>query len=67
MPQMKHLISIKNVVASVSVFQKRNLNQITRIFSNVKYHPKQFLELVFRLKNAKNYHIDFYFRQIGMY
>jgi TATA binding protein of transcription factor TFIID len=53
MPQMKHIISIKNGVTSADVFQKMNLNQITRIFSDVKYYLEQFPELVFRLKNAK--------------
>ncbi len=54
MPQTKPLVSIENVVASANVFQKRDLNEITRIFSDVEYHPDQFPGLVFRLKIPKS-------------
>jgi transcription initiation factor TFIID TATA-box-binding protein len=50
MPQTKPLVSIENVVASADVFQKMDLNEITKIFPDVEYHPKQFPGLVFRLK-----------------
>ena len=53
MPQTKALISIENVVASASVSQTLDLNQITRSFSDVEYHPDQFPGLVFRLKFPK--------------
>ena len=35
------------------VFQKMDLNEITRIFPDVEYHPDQFPGLVFRLKTPK--------------
>ncbi len=50
MPQTKALISIENVVASASVNQTIDLNQITRNFADVEYHPQQFPGLVFRIK-----------------
>ena len=53
MTQTKPIISIENVVASASVEQKMDLNEITRKFSNVEYHPEQFPGLVFRLKLPK--------------
>ena len=39
MPQTKPIISIENVVASASVDQKMDLNDITKNFPNVEYHP----------------------------
>lgn len=53
MPQTKPIISIENVVASASVNQRVDLNQITRTFTDVEYHPDQFPGLVFRLKSPK--------------
>jgi transcription initiation factor TFIID TATA-box-binding protein len=53
LPQTKALISIENVVASASINQTVDLNQITRNFSDVEYHPDQFPGLVFRLKFPK--------------
>jgi len=53
MPQTKSIISIENVVASASVNQRLDLNQITRTFADVEYHPDQFPGLVFRLKIPK--------------
>ncbi len=53
MPQTKPKISIENVVASASVDQPMNLNEITRTFPDVEYHPEQFPGLVFRLKLPK--------------
>src|ERR1017187_3156450 len=53
MPQTKAIISIENVVASASVNQKVDLNEITKKFVDVEYHPDQFPGLVFRLKVPK--------------
>lgn len=53
MPQTKPIVSIENVVASASVDQKMDLNEITRNFPDVEYHPDQFPGLVFRLKSPK--------------
>ena len=53
MPQTKPVVSVENVVASASVEQKMDLNEITRIFPNVEYHPDQFPGLVFRLAVPK--------------
>ena len=53
MPQTKPMISVVNVVASASVEQKMDLNEITKKFPDVEYHPDQFPGLVFRLKSPK--------------
>ena len=53
MPQTKPMISIENVVASASVDQKIDLNDITKKFPDTEYHPDQFPGLVFRLKSPK--------------
>lgn len=53
LPKTKALISIENVVASATVDQRIDLNEITRSFSDVEYHPDQFPGLVFRLKFPK--------------
>ena len=53
MPQTKPIISIENVVSSATVDQKMNLNDITKKFPDVEYHPDQFPGLVFRLKSPK--------------
>lgn len=47
------MITIVNVVASADVMQKMDLNEITKKFSDVEYHPDQFPGLVFRLKTPK--------------
>lgn len=51
--QTKPIISIENVVASATINQRVDLNQITRNFTDVEYHPDQFPGLVFRLKTPK--------------
>lgn len=53
MPQTKPVISVENVVASADVMQKMDLNDITRKFPDVEYHPDRFPGLVFRLKTPK--------------
>ncbi len=53
MPQTKPIVSIENVVASASVDQKLDLNEITKKFPDTEYHPDQFPGLVFRLKIPK--------------
>ena len=52
--QTKPMISIVNVVASASVDQRMDLNDITRKFPDVEYHPDVFPGLVFRLKTPKS-------------
>ena len=53
MPLTKPIINIVNVVASATIDQKLDLNEITRTFPDVEYHPDQFPGLVFRLKSPK--------------
>ena len=53
MPQTKPIVSIENVVASASVDQRMDLNEITRKFADVEYHPDQLPGLVFRIKSPK--------------
>ena len=50
MTQTKPLVDIVNVVASATIDQKLDLNDITKKFPDVEYHPEQFPGLVFRLK-----------------
>lgn len=47
------MVSVENVVASATVNQRIDLNEITRNFTDVEYHPDQFPGLVFRLKTPK--------------
>jgi len=53
MPETKPIISIENVVASASVDQKIDLNDVTKKFPETEYHPEQFPGLVFRLDNPR--------------
>ncbi|MEM3089611.1 MAG: TATA-box-binding protein [Candidatus Nitrosotenuis sp.] len=53
MPQTKPIVSIENVVASASVDQKIDLNEVTKKFPDTEYHPDQFPGLVFRLKSPR--------------
>ena len=53
MPQTKPIVSIVNVVASASVDQRIDLNEITKKFPDTEYHPEQFPGLVFRIKSPK--------------
>jgi len=53
MPQTKPMVSIENVVASATVDQKIDLNDITKKFPDTEYHPDQFPGLVFRIKTPK--------------
>jgi transcription initiation factor TFIID TATA-box-binding protein len=53
MPQTKPIVSIENVVASASVDQKIDLNEVTKKFPDTEYHPDQFPGLVFRIKTPR--------------
>ena len=53
MAQTKPVIEIVNVVASATIEQRLDLNDITKKFPDVEYHPEQFPGAVFRLKNPK--------------
>ena len=53
MPQTKPIVSIENVVASATVDQRMDLNEITKNFPETEYHPDQFPGLVYRLKSPK--------------
>jgi len=53
MAETKPIIAIVNVVASASVDQKIDLNEITKKFPDVEYHPDLFPGLVFRLRVPK--------------
>ena len=53
MPQTKPIVSVENVVASASVDQKVDLNDITKRFPDTEYHPDQFPGLVFRLESPR--------------
>ncbi len=49
----KHDVEIQNVVAVAALDQKIDLLAIRKVFVNVKYRPKTFPGLVFRLKQPK--------------
>ncbi len=53
MPETKPVIAIVNVVASASVDQKMDLNDITKKFPDVEYNPDLFPGLVFRLRSPR--------------
>ena len=53
MAQTKPIIEIVNVVASATIEQPLDLNDITMKFPDVEYHPEQFPGAVFRLDNPK--------------
>ena len=53
MPQTKPIVSVVNVVASASVEQEMDLNEITKKFPETEYNPEQFPGLVFRLTKPK--------------
>jgi transcription initiation factor TFIID TATA-box-binding protein len=53
MPKVKASISIENVVASVTLNQKVDLNAVVKGYPGVEYRPEQFPGLVFRLKRPK--------------
>ncbi|MCH2604764.1 MAG: TATA-box-binding protein [Candidatus Nitrosopelagicus sp.] len=53
MPETKPIVSVENVVASASVDQKIDLNDVTKKFPDTEYHPDQFPGLVFRLESPR--------------
>lgn len=53
MSKLKPLITIQNVVASVTFNQRIDLKLIVQKFSQAEYNPKVFPGLVFRLKKPK--------------
>ena len=53
MVKTKPIVSIENVVASASIDEQLNLTEITKKFSDVKWHPNTFPGAVFRLKVPK--------------
>jgi len=52
-PEVKASINIENVVASASLDQRIDLNDVVKSFPGVEYRPEQFPGLVFRLKKPK--------------
>jgi len=53
MTRTKPIISIVNVVASATIDQRLDLEDITKKFPDVEWNPKLFPGAVFRLKNPK--------------
>jgi len=53
MPKTEAIIKIQNVVASVTLNQKVDLNAVVKSNPGVEYRPEQFPGLVFRLKRPK--------------
>lgn len=53
MPQTKPIVNIVNVVATASVDQRFDLNEITIKFPDTEYRPELFPGLVFRIKLPK--------------
>lgn len=53
MSKRKPLITIQNIVASVTLNQRIDLKLIVQKFSRAEYNPKVFPGLVFRLKKPK--------------
>ena len=53
MPQTTPIVRIENVVASATIDQKLDLDEITEKFPDVEYNSEQFPGAVFRLKSPK--------------
>lgn len=53
MTQTRPVVSVENVVASASVDQKIDLDDITKKFPDTEYNPEQFPGLVFRLESPR--------------
>jgi len=53
MPKTKAIINIQNVVASVTLNQRVDLNAVVKSYPGVEYRPEQFPGLVFRIKRPK--------------
>ena len=53
MAETKPVVSMENVVASASIDQDIDLNEITQKFPDTEYHPDQFPGLVFRLNSPR--------------
>ena len=53
MTQTKPMIAIVNVVASATIEQQLDLNDIIKKFPEVEWNPEQFPGAVFRLRNPK--------------
>jgi transcription initiation factor TFIID TATA-box-binding protein len=53
MPKTKAVINIQNVVTTVTLNQKVDLNSVVKSFPGVQYRPGQFPGLVFRIKRPK--------------
>lgn len=53
MAETKPIVSVENVVASASIEQDIDLNEITQKFPDTEYHPDQFPGLVFRLNSPR--------------
>ena len=53
MAETKPVISIENVVASATIEQRLDLEDVTKKFPEVEWNPEQFPGAVFRLKNPK--------------
>ncbi|MBS3926320.1 MAG: TATA-box-binding protein [Nitrosarchaeum sp.] len=53
MPQTKPIVSIENVVASATIDQDLDLDDIQKKFPKVEYNPEQFPGAVFRLSKPR--------------
>ena len=53
MAQTKPVIEIVNVVASATIEQSLDLDDVTEKFPSVEYDPEQFPEAIFRLQSPK--------------
>ena len=53
MPKTKAIVNIQNVVATVTMTQKVDLNAVVKAYPGAEYRPEQFPGLVFRLKRPK--------------
>jgi len=53
MAQSKPIVSIENVVASATIEQQLDLDDVTKKFPDIEWNPEQFPGAVFRLKNPK--------------
>ena len=67
MPVFDASIRVQNVVASVTLNQKFDLNAIVKGNPLVEYCPEKFPGLVFRLKKAQDCHPHFPYWEDGLH
>ena len=67
MAQSKPIVSIENIVASATIGQRLDLDDITKKFPDIELNSEQFQRAVFRLKTSKLRHCFFIWKKMGVW